>query len=229
MKPENKSETDTYSYMFSHDLKEPLRMITTYLHLLERDHKGELSDQGSLLLDYALKGADRLDRMFTDLLAYTSIQQKKLEKIDLNLIISDIIETLKHVITEVNAEITVSTLPVVTADKVHLIQLFQNLISNSLKFCSFSNPCIQVKWQETEKSQIFSVRDNGIGIPLKYSEKIFGMFKRLHTPEEYPGSGIGLAISRDIVMQYNGTITAVPVLSGGTEIVMEFPSDFCNK
>jgi len=201
-------ELKRFAYVASHDLQEPLRMIASYLQLLERRYKGKLDSDADEFIDFAVDGANRMKTLINDLLAYSRIESRgeifTLLKCDE--IISDVLDNLEVSIRENNAIITYDDLPEIIGDKTQIHQLFQNLVSNAIKFRKQGAPKIFIGVEEKENSWQFSVQDNGIGIDSQYFDRVFIIFQRLHTKEEYEGTGIGLAISKRIVERHGGRI-----------------------
>ena len=197
-----------FAYIASHDLREPLRMITTFLQLLERRYGDQLDDDAHEFIGFAVDGAKRLDKMIMDLLEYSSVVNQELIFNDINFeeVLNEVILNLNVVINENNAIVTYENLPVMRADENLMILLFQNLISNAIKYRSNENPEIIVSAFNEGDHHVFFVKDNGIGIDPKHLDHIFTIFKRLHTHNEYDGSGIGLSIAHRIVHQHGGEI-----------------------
>lgn len=214
-------ELAQFAYVASHDLQEPLRMISSYTQLLAKRYKGRLDADADEFIAYAVDGANRMQRLITDLLAYSRVgtRGKKLEPTDFAAALESALINLKVAIEESGAVVTHDPLPTLRADKSQITQLFQNLIANAVKFHGAEPPCVHVsaKLQDPEgKEWLFSVRDNGIGIEPQYSERIFAVFHRLHTREEYPGTGIGLAICKKTVERHGGRIWVESALGAGT-------------
>lgn len=201
-------ELEQFAYIASHDLQEPLRMVVSYLQLLERRYKGKLDCNADEFIGYAVDGAVRMQRMINDLLAYSRIgtKEKNIEPVDTNKVLSEVLTGLKLHIEETKASITADPLPVVTANATELAQVFQNLISNAIKFRGDKPPEIHIRAEQNEHAWRFSVKDNGIGFAPEYADKIFALFKRLHSAAQYPGSGIGLTICKKIIERHNGRI-----------------------
>jgi len=198
-----------FAYVASQDLREPLRMITTFLQLLERRYKSQLDDDAREFIDFAVDGAKRLDKMIIDLLEYSRIANKEMmfSEVDFEEVMDQVNLNLNVIIYENNAEITYDYLPKnVMADENQMIILFQNLISNAIKYRNNEKPKIHISAQKERNFFIFKVEDNGIGMDSKYLERIFTIFQRLHTHNEYEGSGIGLSIAQRIVHQHGGEI-----------------------
>ncbi len=202
-------DLETFAYSASHDLQEPLRNIAMSAQLLQRSMGKPFEGEQAEFFNGVLQGAVRMRTLVEDLLAYTrafKYAEGPLPSVSASAIAAEVIQNLKSRIDQTGAKITVDDLPVVGMLDVHLGQLFQNLLGNALKYCGRTAPQIHVSATRQDVWWVFSVADNGIGIDAKYSSQIFGLFKRLHTREEYPGTGIGLAICQRIVEQYGGRI-----------------------
>jgi PAS domain S-box-containing protein len=201
-------ELQQFAYVASHDLQEPLRMITSYLELLERRYKGQLDARADQFIAYAVDGAARMQILINDLLSYSRLgtRGQDFKFVDCAKILQNVLRNLQVAIAESHAVITYDPLPPVNADVTQLTQLFQNLISNALKFRREDPPQIHVGVERTNSKWLFSVRDNGIGIESQYANQIFVIFQRLHSRREYSGTGMGLAICKKIVEQHGGTL-----------------------
>ena len=202
------AELEQFAYVASHDLQEPLRMVASYTQLLAKRYKGQLDADADDFINYAVDGANRMQGLINDLLAFSRVKThgKALEPVDCNELLGRVHINLRAAIEDNNAIITHDTLPVIIADPLQISQLFQNLIGNGIKFHSERSPQVHISAQQGDGEWIFSVRDNGIGFEEQYAEKIFIVFKRLHTKQEYPGTGIGLAICKRIVERHRGRI-----------------------
>ncbi|HHT0594032.1 TPA: ATP-binding protein [Legionella anisa] len=200
-------DLEQFAYIASHDLQEPLRVISNYTMLLEKRYKDKLDPDANDFINYIVDGSKRMQQLITDLLAYSRVrtQAKQFEQIDPNALLDDISASLREVIGEKNVVIKYDGLPNVWADRGQLRQVFQNLISNAIKFCK-TNPVIKITGKKKGQQVTFCVEDNGIGIAPEYQERVFEIFKRLHTRDEYPGTGIGLAVCKKIIMQHGGDI-----------------------
>jgi PAS domain S-box-containing protein len=200
-------ELEQFAYVASHDLKEPLRMITSFLQLLQKRYGNKLGDDADEFIDFAVDGATRMNEMINDLLTYSRLS-KDLEfvDVDMNQVLEHVKQNLDVLIHENNAVITSDPLPTVNGDEVQMIQLLQNLIGNSIKYKDENAPEIHISAYKNESEWLFSVEDNGIGIEPEYRDRIFQIFKRLHGVGEYEGTGIGLAISKRIVERHGGKI-----------------------
>jgi light-regulated signal transduction histidine kinase (bacteriophytochrome) len=203
------AELEQFAYVASHDLQEPLRVVASYVKLLDRRYKDKLDSDAHEFIDYAVEGSTRMQQMINDLLVFSRVgtKGKPFEPTDLGSIFNRVSANLSVSISENNASITHDPLPVVFADDLQMTQLFQNLIGNAIKFRSIDRaPMIHISVKKLEESWEFSVIDNGIGIDPEYFNRIFIIFNRLHTKDEYPGSGIGLAICKKIVERHGGRI-----------------------
>jgi PAS domain S-box-containing protein len=200
-------ELEQFAYVASHDLQEPLRMVSSFTQLLSKRYKDKLDSDANEFIQYAVDGASRMQVLINDLLEYSRIETKgkALSPIDMHDALGYAVKNLSFKIKEKHALISNDELPVVFADGGQMTQLFQNLLSNALKFCT-SSPKIYITSAEENGHYIFSVRDNGIGIEPQYFNKIFQIFQRLHGKEEYGGTGIGLSICRRIVDRHGGKI-----------------------
>ena len=201
-------DLETFAYSASHDLQEPLRNMAINTQLLQRYSRNPDDDQKQFL-DGILEGARRMETLIQDLLAYARAIKSgegPPQPVATTGVLHQVLENMKNRMQESGAVVTASDLPVISAHEVHLSQLFQNVIGNALKYRSKEEPRVHVSATQQDGFWVFSVRDNGIGIDPKYAEQIFGLFKRLHSREQYPGSGVGLAICQRIVEQYGGRI-----------------------
>lgn len=215
-----------FSYAASHDLKEPLRTVTNYLQLIRARFSGKVLDaEAAKLFDIAVAGAQRMHALVEALLDYSrkgEVQEGALQSFPADGIVRDAIGNLQSSISECAAEILIGPLPVVRGNPLHLTQLFENLIGNAIKYRSQQTPRIAVNAQESGQEWIFSVEDNGIGIPREYQAQIFGIFKRLHG-DEYPGTGIGLATCKKIVERHGGTIWVESEAGHGAKFCFRLP------
>jgi len=200
------TELQQFAYVASHDLSEPLRMVISYLEILRDQAKPKLDAQEREFIGFAADGAQRMQALIKDLLAYSRVDLRggTFELTSCEQAFDSAIANLKVAIAESNATITREPLPKVSADAVQLTQVFQNLIGNAIKFHGSEPPRIHVAAQRRENEWLFSVRDNGIGIDPRNFDRIFDLFQRLHTRQEYPGTGMGLAICKKIVERHGG-------------------------
>ena len=219
-------ELEQFAYVTSHDLKEPLRMITSFLQLLQKRYSDELDEEANDFINYAVDGAKRMNMMINDLLEYSRIgsTERKYQYLQTEKILETVLTNLKPSIEEANAIITHDPLPLIYANEYMMIQLFQNIISNAIKYRGEETPKIHVSTDYIDEEYIFSITDNGIGIDQKYLERIFKIFQRLHTHEKYEGTGIGLAISKRIIQKHRGKIWAESELGKGTTFYFTIPN-----
>ncbi len=211
-------ELEQFAYVASHDLQEPLRMVAGYVKLLERRYSGRLDANADTYIRFAVDGTNRMQSLIEGLLAYSRISKgSSFQPVDTNDAFAAALENLKPAIQESGATITSETLPIVEGDETQLMQLFQNLIGNGLKYRKKDvNPRIKVSARQEERQWVFAVFDNGIGIDAQYFEQIFQIFQRLHTADEYQGTGIGLASCKKIVERHGGRIWLDSVPGEGT-------------
>jgi len=203
-------ELGQFAYIASHDLQEPLRMVASYTQLLARRYKGRLDSDADEFITFAVDGANRMQRLIQDLLAYSRVGTKGKELLETSS--EDALErsllNLRGAIADSGALVTHDSLPSVLADEMQLVQLFQNLVGNAIKYQKAGTPKIHISASKNGGAKwTFSVRDNGLGIDPQYFERIFVMFQRLHKREEFAGTGIGLAICKKIVERHGGTIS----------------------
>lgn len=203
------AELEQFAYVASHDLQEPLRMVASYVQLLSRRYKGKLDDDADDFINYAVDGATRMQNLINDLLMYSRVgtRERKMEVIDSGQVFEQTLQHLQPLIQETGAEVTQGELPAVTVDPSQLLQLFQNLLSNAMKFRHPDrSPHVHVGVESRPHEWLFIVRDNGIGIAPEFTDRIFLIFQRLHRKSDYPGTGIGLAICKKIVERFGGRI-----------------------
>src|SRR6202035_2016398 len=203
-------ELGQFAYIASHDLQEPLRMVASYTQLLSRRYKGKLDADADEFIAFAVDGASRMQRLIQDLLAYSRVGTKGRELLETASegALQQALKNLRGSIEESGAVVTHGPLPTVLADERQLIQLFQNLVGNAIKYQKPGIPQVHISAARNGgKKWTFSVQDNGLGIDSQYFERIFGMFQRLHKRDEFAGTGIGLAICKKIVEQHGGSIS----------------------
>ena len=203
-------ELGQFAYVASHDLQEPLRMVASYTQLLSRRYKGKLDSDADEFIAFAADGASRMQRLIQDLLTYSRVgtKEKDLRDTSSEETLQQALVNLRGAIEESGAVVTHDPLPTVLADEMQLIQLFQNLVGNAIKYQNPGVPRVHISAAKNGGEKwIFSVQDNGLGIDSQYFERIFGMFQRLHKREEFSGTGIGLAICKKIVERHGGSIS----------------------
>lgn len=201
-------ELQQFVYVASHDLQEPLRMITAYLQLLTQRYQATLDAKAQEFIGYAVEGARRMKALIDDLLAYSRVgtQGKPFAPVACEEVLATVVQTLRLAVAESQATITHEPLPVIYGDATQLGLLLQNLLSNALKFHDSRPPQISLRAQREGRYWRLAVQDNGIGFDPKHAERIFQVFQRLHTRRDYPGTGIGLAICKKIVERHGGHI-----------------------
>ena len=201
-------ELQQFAYIASHDLQEPLRMVINYLSLLESRCKDQLDPEAEQYINFAMEGGSRMRELIDDLLGYSRVDStsKEFTQVNMEDVVSKALTLLKIPIEESKAEVIVDPLPSIDADESQMIQLMQNLVGNSIKFRGPDRPMIRISSPQGTKEWTFAVKDNGIGLNVKYAEKIFQIFQRLNTRDVYPGTGVGLAVSKKIVEHHMGKI-----------------------
>src|SRR5580698_7718984 len=205
---QSNDDLSQFAYAASHDLQEPLRMVALYSQMLQRKYFGNLDANADQYIGYIVGGAQRMEMLLKDLLTYSqtgSSAEGPAETVDFTAVINKVLLNLQASIEQSGATVTWDKLPAVHAHEIRLVQLLQNLVSNAIKYRSEDSPCIHISAEGGEREWVLSVRDNGVGIPPEYTQQIFKIFKRLHG-QDYPGTGIGLAICQRIVETYGGRI-----------------------
>jgi signal transduction histidine kinase len=210
-------DLEQFAYVASHDLQEPLRMVASFTQLLEKRYSEKLDEKANEYINYAVSGSKRMQKLIDDLLQFSRIGRKvaEFEDIDLNELVEEIKEDFQLKIKEKNAKIKYEILPLIKADRSQIKHVFQNFISNAIKFCE-ENPVICIDSKENDQEWEFQISDNGIGIEKKYLEKIFIIFQRLNTRKEYEGTGIGLALCKKLIENYGGRISVESEKDKGT-------------
>ena len=202
------AELEQFARITSHDLQEPLLTISGFIKLLKRRYHGKLDAKADEFIDYAIEGTYRMERLLKDLLEYSRIgcKEKPYRELALGSLLDQAIQNLKSKIDAAGAEIKVHELPIVWVDESQIIQLFQNLVGNAIKFSGNKAPVIEIFSEKRENDWVIRVKDNGIGIDPQYADQIFIKFKRLHRENEFQGTGLGLAICKKIIEGHGGKI-----------------------
>jgi len=202
------TDLEQFAYVASHDLQEPLRMVASYTQLLAKRYQGKLDADADEFITYAVEGVNRMQTLINDLLAYSRVgtRGKEFAPTNCEALVDRVLTNLKATIEERGVVVTCDALPTVMADDGQLAQVFQNLIGNAVKFNNGTPPRVHLSAERNQHEWTFSVLDNGIGIAPEHTERIFGLFQRLHTSSEYSGTGIGLAICKKIVERHGGRI-----------------------
>ena len=219
------SELERFAYVASHDLQEPLRMVTSYLQLLVKRYPDRFVGDALDFINYAVDGSNRMKALINDLLVYSRVgtRSKEFKTTDCEALFGQVLQILQPTADETRAEITHDPLPVIWADESQIEQVFQNLVGNAIKFHGAAAPRVHVGVRKENQNWLFSVRDNGIGIDPQYFERIFIIFQRLHNREDYPGTGIGLAISKRIVERHGGRIWIESEQGSGSTFYFTIP------
>jgi light-regulated signal transduction histidine kinase (bacteriophytochrome) len=219
------AELQQFAYVTSHDLQEPLRMVASYVQLLERRYRGKFDSDADEFIAFTVDGVNRMKALINDLLLYSRVetQGQSFELTDMERVLSQTLINLRFAIEQNGAIVTHDTLPHVMADSAQMIQVVQNLIENAIKFHSEKPPKIHIGAKKDDSEWIFSVRDNGIGIDPLYFSRLFVIFQRLHGRNEYPGTGIGLAVCKRIVEHHGGRIWVESQLGQGATFYFTIP------
>ncbi len=214
-------DLERFAFMASHDLQEPLRMVASFAQQLEKHYKGRLDDRADRYINYVVDGALRMQNLIGSLLSYARLEQSTpvFANIPTESSLRNAIHNLQSAIQESSADITFAPLPVLHADASLLTHLFQNLLANSIKFHGSQPPKIHISAERQGPDWIFQVEDHGLGVPANESERIFGLFQRLHSKSEYPGSGMGLAICQKILEYHGGRIWTDPSAVSGARFL----------
>ena len=221
-------ELEQFAYVASHDLQEPLRMVSSYMQLFEKRYADQVDAQSQKYIDYAVEGAKRMQSLIGGLLEYSRVGHvdEPFAAVDTRAALDQALLNLRSTLDESRAAVTRGPLPTVTGNAGRLVQLFQNLIGNAIKFCQPSvAPAVHVSATPHGKEWLFAIRDNGIGIDSQYMERIFVIFQRLHTRAEYPGTGIGLSICKKVVERHGGRIWVESQPGAGATFQFTLPRD----
>ena len=219
-------ELQQFAYIAAHDLQEPLRMVSSYTQLLAKRYKGRLDSDADEFIAYAVDGAHRMQLLIEDLLAYCRVgtSGKELRETSSEAALEEVLLNLQGAIEESGGVVTHDPLPIVIADSTQLVQLFQNLVGNAIKYRGAELPRVHVSAKKNDAREwIFSVKDNGVGIDPQYFKKIFVMFQRLHGRGEFSGTGIGLAVCKKIVDRHGGRIWVESEIGRGSTFYFALP------
>ncbi|MGL4501830.1 MAG: sensor histidine kinase, partial [Planktothrix sp.] len=219
------SDLKKFAYVASHDLQEPLNQVVNYVQLLEMRYHQALDDDAKQFIAYAVEGVSLMQTLIDDILAYSKVDMQRIEFqfTEVQTALDKALANLRKRISESQATITYDPMPNVLGDGTQLMQLFQNLIANAIKFQSKKPPEIHIGVKRIEEAWLFSVQDNGMGIDLQFAERIFIIFQRLHTRDEYPGTGMGLAICKKIIECHRGKIWVESKLDQGATFYFTIP------
>ncbi|MEB3214248.1 MAG: PAS domain S-box protein, partial [Leptolyngbyaceae bacterium] len=219
------AELEQFAYVASHDLQEPLRAISSYTALLAEEYRDRLDGEALEYIDFVVDGATRMQQLIKALLTFSRVgtRGKSFEPLSCEIIVQKVLKGLTLVIEECQAIVTYESLPTLTADASQIYQLFQNLISNALKFRAHEQPRIHISVQSNPDQWVFCIQDNGIGIDPEYFEQIFVIFQRLHSRKRYEGTGIGLAICQKIVQRHGGHIWVNSAVGQGSKFYFTLP------
>jgi PAS domain S-box-containing protein len=219
------NELEQFAYVASHDLQEPLRMISSYVQLIARRYKGKLDADADDFINFAIDGAERMKTLINDLLAFSRVMTRgqPFASVNTTEVLTYVLQNLTLAIEEAKAVITYEPLPIIIADPAQLGQVFQNLIGNAIKFHGEQPPEIHVDVKQTLEEWVFSVKDNGIGIDPQYFDRMFKIFQRLNPNEQYPGTGIGLAVCKRIMERHGGRIWVESELGKGATFYFSIP------
>jgi signal transduction histidine kinase len=219
-------DLEQFAYVASHDLQEPLRMVATYTQLLAERYRGKLDNNADKYIGYAVEGALRMQALIQDLLAFSRVGRngKEHQSTDCKIAVDIALQNLQAAVQESHAAVTIGQLPTIIGSRTQLAQLFQNMIGNAIKFRGKDSPAISIVAENGGPDWLFTVADNGIGIAPEQVDNVFVIFKRLHTREEYPGNGIGLAICKKIVEHHGGRIWVESQPGQGSTFKFTMPS-----
>jgi light-regulated signal transduction histidine kinase (bacteriophytochrome) len=219
------SELERFAHLASHDLKEPLRTVSSFVSLLSKKYHGQLDADAHDYIGYAVEATTRMEQLILDVLAYCRVgsQRTAIGMVNLNVLLSTVLDNLKTAIAESGATVTHDSLPTVGVNETEFLQVFQNLISNAVKYHGKERPRVHIGGTRRPQDWLFSVQDNGIGIDPRYADRIFEIFQRLHARDEYSGTGVGLAICKKIVHSHGGRIWVESQLGHGATFYFTLP------
>lgn len=220
-------DLEQFAHTISHDLQEPLNMVASYAELLKSRYQKKLGNDADQFIEYLIDGALRAKKMVASLLEYSKLEAPEgaYEQINFESLVKEVLKNLRFAIEKKQARLSFSSLPVLAADSRQMLHLFQNLISNAIKYSKADHPLVQIRADEAKEEWIFSVTDNGIGIDPRYYSKIFNLFSRLHNDQEYEGTGVGLAICKKIVENHQGRIWVESTPGKGSTFYFSLPKN----
>jgi signal transduction histidine kinase len=220
------AELEQFAYVASHDLQEPLRKVTSFCQMLQDRYGGSLDERADQYIEFAVDGAKRMQQLINDLLAFSRVGRvhHPEELVDLNVLVASVVSDLGEAVSESGAEIAIGDLPHVSVEPPLIRAVFQNLVTNSLKFHGDAPPVVQIEAERRDDDWLFTCTDNGIGIEPEYAERVFVIFQRLHGRDSYAGTGIGLAMCRKIIEYHGGQIWLDSEYSGGARIRFTLPA-----
>ena len=224
-------DLEQFAYVASHDLQEPLRMVAAYTQLLSERYQGKLDSAADRYIGYAVEGATRMQALLEDLLAFSRVGRNGAVPVptDINSAVNEVLQNLALALKEHSVTVTCNPLPTIMADRFQILQLFQNLLGNAIKFRAKQNPSVTISAEQKGRDWLFSVFDNGIGIADEHKDLVFKIFQRLHTRTEYSGNGVGLAICKKIVERNGGRIWVESELGRGSNFRFTFPAAVADK
>lgn len=219
------ADLETFAFVSSHDMQEPLRMISNYMQLLKKKYSGTIDAEAEEYIDFANKGASNLQQLLRDLLSYSRITRAEIRKgpVNTNTLVNEILKNIELQLKEKNAKVFSETLPQVTADKNLLMLVIQNLILNGVKYNKNENPQVSVRHFDSPNEHIFCIEDNGIGISKEHQQRIFEPFHRLHTKAEFPGTGLGLSICKKVLERMGGEVWVESETGKGSKFFFSLP------
>ena len=219
------AELQQFAYVASHDLQEPLRTISSYVQLLHKRYQGQLDEDADDFIDFIVNAAERMQALIHDLLAYSRVGRREIQRlpVDATMVLERTLAGIETTLSAAGAEVTYDPLPTIKADPIQLSLLFQNLVSNGIKFHGKAAPRVHVSAERDGHSWRFAVRDNGIGIKAVYQDRIFEVFRRLHSRSQYAGTGIGLAICKKIIERHGGRIWVESEVDKGATFFFTIP------
>ena len=224
---QSNEDLQQFAYVASHDLQEPLRMVSSFTQLLADRYGDQLDEKAHKWIDFAVDGANRMQKLIQDLLEFSRVTThgKRFTEMDMNQAVRSAMDNLNLLIKESGASIECRDLPRINADESQMAMLFQNLINNAIKFCKNRPPEIDISAKKRDDQWVFCVQDNGIGIESEFIDKIFIIFQRLHNREEFPGTGLGLAVCKRIVQRHQGNIWVESEYGKGSVFYFSLPAD----